>query len=129
MMQDVSLNVLSSKEWTYIAFCHQNRCECEINLGVYQNTFSTVTISISLFTSFVTVTSLFVTWRVFQTMTATVVDTAITIGTVNARFNSLYLLVYTHTALLITLYLCIIWFMLKTHELLQSWISYRKTKT
>lgn len=43
-------------------------------------TFTTENVVISRFTSFVTVTSLFITWRVIQTVTTTVVDTTITIG-------------------------------------------------
>lgn len=52
-----------------------------------QFTLATVIISISRVTPPVTVTSLFVTWRVVQTLTTTVVDTVIAIGTANTLCN------------------------------------------
>lgn len=56
--------------------------------GIHTST--AVIISISWVTSPVTVSRLFVTCIVIQTVTATVVDTIISIGTVVALYNPLY---------------------------------------
>lgn len=48
-----------------------------------EHTPATVAVGISRVTPIVTVTRLFVTWRVVHTVTTAVVDTGITIGTVN----------------------------------------------
>lgn len=53
-------------------------------------TFVAATISISWFTSPVTVPSLFVTWRVIKTVTTAVVGTVISIGPFNTLCNRSY---------------------------------------
>lgn len=53
-------------------------------------TFVTAAISISWFTSHVTVPCLFVTQSVIETVTTAVVDTVISIGPVNTLCNRLY---------------------------------------
>lgn len=57
-------------------------------------TFATVPVSISRFTSPVIVFSLFVTWRVVQTMSTTVVDTLRTIGPSSHSITGIYFLSY-----------------------------------
>lgn len=56
-------------------------CTCIYTL-IDKCTFGTFTVSISRFTSSVTMSSLFVTWRVIQTVTITGVNTVISIGPV-----------------------------------------------
>lgn len=51
-------------------------------------TFFTVIISISLYTSPLTVSRLFVTWSVVQTVATTVVDTVVSIGPVITLCNN-----------------------------------------
>lgn len=53
-------------------------------------TLVTVGVRISQFTSPVTMTCRFVTWRVVQTVTTAVVDTVISIGTIVTLCNNLY---------------------------------------
>lgn len=53
----------------------------------FQYTFATIRVGISRVTSSITMTSLFVTWKVVQTMTTTVVHTVISIGPVITFYN------------------------------------------
>lgn len=56
--------------------------------GFFIFTFVTVDINISRVTAPVTVSSLFVTWKVIQTVTTTVADTVISKGPVITTYNS-----------------------------------------
>lgn len=69
-----------------IAVFHRKLTE-KYNKICKQFTFATVRVSISRVTSFVTLTSLFVTCGVVQTVTTTAVDTVIAIGTANTLCN------------------------------------------
>ena len=54
----------------------------------YLFTFVAQCVGMSRFTSHVTVSSLFVTRRIIQTVTATVVDTVVTIGSILTFYNN-----------------------------------------
>lgn len=79
-----------------------NECSSSQQLNVYEYTFGALRVCISRTTSLVTLPSLFVTWKVVQTVTTTVVDTVVPIGPVITICNILYKL-YVRLLLLLLL--------------------------
>lgn len=86
LLQNIFINVLlnmqgSILKFYVILFCRQTiKNICVIIFCIHERTFVAVPFCISRIASLVTISSLFVTWRIIQTVPTAVVDTSISIG-------------------------------------------------